>query len=241
MLSTVEANVKDQYLISIRLIERLHRRFLDVIKAELDRLGIEDINNVQTLILFNINEEQLTVGELTVRGYYLGSNVSYNVKKLVENDYLIQERSSHDRRMTRVRLSDKGLELTARISELYQRNSRGARGRYVGDEQLRQTNQTLMSLERYWSSQISSGRRSGWSSPRNARSVPTSVGRGRLVQLLELSLQRFHPVAQLAHLGVQARGLSLPQLPRPGLARCLRCPSAASPRPLNGRNMLAAR
>ena len=105
--------MKEQYLISIRLIERLHRRFLDVIKAELDRLGIEDINNVQTLILFNINEEQLTVGELTVRGYYLGSNVSYNVKKLVENDYLIQERSSHDRRMTRVRLSPKGLDLTA--------------------------------------------------------------------------------------------------------------------------------
>ena len=100
--------MKEQYLISIRLIERLHRRFLDVIKAELDRLGIEDINNVQTLILFNINEEQLTVGELTVRGYYLGSNVSYNVKKLVENEYLIQERSSHDRRMTRVRLSPEG-------------------------------------------------------------------------------------------------------------------------------------
>ena len=100
--------MKEQYLISTRLIERLHRRFLDVIKAELDRLGIEDINNVQTLILFNINEEQLTVGELTVRGYYLGSNVSYNVKKLVENDYLIQERSAHDRRMTRVRLSAEG-------------------------------------------------------------------------------------------------------------------------------------
>ena len=157
MQSKVEADVKEQYLISIRLIERLHRRFLDVIKAELDRLGIEDINNVQTLILFNINEEQLTVGELTVRGYYLGSNVSYNVKKLVENDYLIQERSSHDRRMTRVRLSPKGLDLTARISELYQRNSEELSGKFVGEEQLRQTNQALMSLERYWSSQISYG------------------------------------------------------------------------------------
>jgi hypothetical protein len=73
--------VKDDYLVTIRLIERLHRRFLDVIKTELDRLGIEDINNVQTLILSNINEDQLTVGELTIRGYYLGSNVSYNVKK----------------------------------------------------------------------------------------------------------------------------------------------------------------
>jgi DNA-binding MarR family transcriptional regulator len=149
--------VKEQYLITIRLIERLHRRFLDVIKAELDRLGIEDINNVQTLILFNINEEQLTVGELTVRGYYLGSNVSYNVKKLVENDYLLQERSSHDRRMTRVRLSPKGLDLTARIGELYQRNSEELTGKYVGEDQLRQTNQALTSLERYWSSQISYG------------------------------------------------------------------------------------
>jgi DNA-binding MarR family transcriptional regulator len=156
-LTTIEANVKDQYLISIRLIERLHRRFLDVIKAELDRLGIEDINNVQTLILFNINEEQLTVGELTVRGYYLGSNVSYNVKKLVENEYLIQERSSHDRRMTRVRLAPKGLDLTSRISDLYQRNSEELAGKYVAEDQLRQTNQALMSLERYWSSQISYG------------------------------------------------------------------------------------
>lgn len=149
--------MKDQYLISIRLIERLHRRFLDVIKTELDRLGIEDINNVQTLILFNINEEQLTVGELTVRGYYLGSNVSYNVKKLVENEYLIQERSSHDRRMTRVRLSPKGLDLTTKIGELYQRNSDELAAKYLVEDQLKQANQVLMGLERYWSSQISYG------------------------------------------------------------------------------------
>ena len=115
--------MKEQYLVTTRLIERLHRRFLDVIKAELDRLSILDINNVQTLILFNISEDQLTVGELTRRGYYLGSNVSYNVKKLVENGYLIQKRSEHDRRETRVSLSEKALELTARINELYQRNA----------------------------------------------------------------------------------------------------------------------
>ena len=122
--------MKQSYLETIRLIERLHRRFLDVIKTELDRLGIEDINNVQALILSNISNEQLTVGELTARGYYLGSNVSYNVKKLVENAYLNQERSPHDRRMTRVRVSDKGLE------------------------QLSATNQVLSALERYWSNYI---------------------------------------------------------------------------------------
>ena len=143
--------VKQSYLETIRLIERLHRRFLDVIKTELDRRGVEDINNVQTLILFNINEEQLTVGELTARGYYLGSNVSYNVKKLVENGYLQQERSPHDRRMTRVRLSEKGLELTQKIDELYQRQASELGEGIVSAEQLSEINRVLHAVERYWS------------------------------------------------------------------------------------------
>ncbi len=147
--------MKEQYLITIRLIERLHRRFLDVIKTELDRLGVHDINNVQTLILSNIGEEELTVGELTARGYYLGSNVSYNVKNLVENGYLIQERSPHDKRQMRVRLSDKGLQLTAQIDRLYARNADELNGRVVTVEQLRDLNQSLLGIERYWSSLIS--------------------------------------------------------------------------------------
>ena len=150
--------MKEQYLISIRLIERLHRRFLDVIKAELDRFGIEDINNVQTLILSNIAEEQLTVGELTVRGYYLGSTVSYNVKKLVESGYLLQERSVHDKRQTRVKLSPKGLDLTARIDKLYEKNAKELDGKLVTSDQLKQLNATLIGLERYWSDLITFAR-----------------------------------------------------------------------------------
>ncbi len=150
--------MKQNYLDTIRLIERLHRRFLDVIKTELDRLGIEDINNVQSLILSNISSEQLTVGELTARGYYLGSNVSYNVKKLVENGYLNQERSPHDRRMTRVRVSGKGLELCTRIDELYQINASELEREVVTQDQLTSTNQVLNAIERYWSNYISYSR-----------------------------------------------------------------------------------
>ena len=150
--------MKQSYLETIRLIERLHRRFLDVIKTELDRLGIEDINNVQALILSNISNEQLTVGELTARGYYLGSNVSYNVKKLVENGYLNQERSPHDRRMTRVRVSEKGLELCERIDELYRRNAAELEREVIGQEQLAAANQVLSALERYWSNYITYSR-----------------------------------------------------------------------------------
>lgn len=141
--------MKDIYTESILLIERLHRRFLDVVKTELDRLKIDDINNVQTLILYNISGEQLTIGELTNRGYYLGSNVSYNVKKLVENGYLVQERAPHDKRSTRIKLSEKGLQLCKRIDELYQRNVEMISKEIEGSA-LDVLNKTLSQLERFW-------------------------------------------------------------------------------------------
>lgn len=142
--------MKNIYTETILLVERLHRRFLDVIKTELDRLRIDDINNVQTLILYNISGEQLTVGELTNRGYYLGSNVSYNVKKLVENEYLVQEKSPHDKRSTRVRLSDKGLELCEKVDALYERNVEDLIKEDPTLESLKETNKTLHELERFW-------------------------------------------------------------------------------------------
>lgn len=141
--------LKQVYTESILLIERLHRRFLDVIKTELDRMKIDDINNVQTLILYNISGEQLTIGELTNRGYYLGSNVSYNVKKLVENGYLVQERAPHDKRSTRIKLSDKGLKLCEKIDELYQRNVEHV-AKLMDVNALKTLNTTLGQLERFW-------------------------------------------------------------------------------------------
>lgn len=146
--------MKATYIQSILLIERLHRRFLDVIKTELDRLKIEDINNVQTLILYNINNEQLTIGELTNRGYYLGSNVSYNVNQLVENGFLMKERSPHDKRSTRVKLSDKGLALCAKIDELYQRNVNALQQSKPDMGGLTSMNATLQQLEQFWTNYI---------------------------------------------------------------------------------------
>src|SRR5713226_588958 len=110
------------YLEVIALVERLHRHFLEVVKLELDGLGVHDINNVQGLMLFNIGDAEMTVGELTLRGCYLGSNVSYNVKKMVENDYLVQERSVHDRRSIHVRLTEKGRGLRDRLTVMHKRH-----------------------------------------------------------------------------------------------------------------------
>src|ERR1700758_4840160 len=110
------------YLEAISLVERLHRQFLEVVKLELDGLGIHDINNVQAMMLFNIGDAEMTVGELTLRGCYLGSNVSYNVKKMVENGYLVHQRSVHDRRSIHVRLTEKGTKLRDRVSVMLQRH-----------------------------------------------------------------------------------------------------------------------
>lgn len=145
--------MKQVYTESILLIERLHRRFLDVVKAELDRLKIDDVNNVQTLILYNISGEQLTIGELTNRGYYLGSNVSYNVKKLVENGYLIQEKAPHDKRSTRIKLSEKAVNLCKRVDALYQRNI-DTLSKETTEPELFSLNKTLTSLENFWTHYI---------------------------------------------------------------------------------------
>jgi DNA-binding MarR family transcriptional regulator len=144
-----------EYLQGLRLIERLHRLLLDVIKDEFDRHGGAELNSVQALLLYNIGDSELTAGELKTRGYYLGSNVSYNLKKLVDMGYLHYKRSEVDRRSVRVSLTDKGKEACDVVSRLYQRQlgSIEAVGE-VGREDFQALNRALVRLERFWSDQI---------------------------------------------------------------------------------------
>lgn len=143
--------MKTSYLQTIQLVERLHRQCLELVKAELERQAIRDLNNVQALILFNIGEEELTVGELTQRGYYLGSNVSYNVKKLVENGYLIQQRSLHDRRSFHVKASERGLAVYQHLSALFERHVAEMPDAGFTADTLNETGRVLANLLRFWS------------------------------------------------------------------------------------------
>lgn len=146
--------VRNAYYEIVLLIERVHRHFLEVIKTELDRAGIQDINNIQALILHNIGTDEMTVGELTARGYYLGSNVSYNVKKMVENQYLLQERSPHDRRSVRIKLSPKGLALHKNIGQILEKQSLSLADAKVSSEELATACEALRKLERFWTGMI---------------------------------------------------------------------------------------
>ena len=150
-----EETFRSEYLRALRMIERLHRLLLDVIKDEFDREGGADINSVQALLLNNMGDDELTAGELKTRGYYLGSNVSYNLKKLVEMGYLHYKRSDKDRRSVRVSLTPKGVEAREIIQKLYQRQLTSVEA--VGQislEDFKSLNKALVRLERFWTDQV---------------------------------------------------------------------------------------
>ena len=150
-----QAPVQPLYLEALTLVERLHRRLLDVIKDEFDRRGRADINSVQALLLYNIGDKELTAGELRTRGYYLGSNVSYNLKKLVELGFLDHQRSRVDRRSVRIRLTPQGQEIRRIVDALYQKHVKTVEQvGGINSEEFATLNKALHRLERFWTDQI---------------------------------------------------------------------------------------
>ena len=148
-------SIRRHYLETLNLVERLHRQLLDVIKDELDRRDEREINSVQALLLFNVGDQELTAGELRTRGHYLGSNVSYNLKKLVESGYIHHERSEADRRSVLVRLTPKGEVVRDMLRELFDRHlaSLEAVGN-GGSTDMEAMNVTLKRMERFWIDQV---------------------------------------------------------------------------------------
>lgn len=143
------------YLESLALVERLHRLLLDVIKDEFERLGVLEINPVQALLLFNIGENEVTAGELKSRGYYQGSNVSYNLKKLVDMGYMHHQRSEIDRRSVRVRLTEKGRRVRSMLGDLFLRHADILESRGLIDAAgIEDINSALRRMERFWTEQI---------------------------------------------------------------------------------------
>ncbi len=148
-------DIRPVYLEALTLVERLHHRLLDIIRDEFDRRNREDINPVQALLLYNIGDSEVTASELRTRGYYLGSNVSYNVKKLVELGFLHYARSRLDRRAVRISLTPKGQEVHDIVARLYDRQAAAVEKiGGVSREAFRDMNAALDRLERFWVDQI---------------------------------------------------------------------------------------
>lgn len=155
VLNAPKTDFAARYLDSLSMIERLHRLLLDVIKDEFERVGVLEINPVQALLLFNIGENEVTAGELRSRGYYQGSNVSYNLKKLVELGYMHHQRCHVDRRSVRVRLTEKGRNVQRTVQDLFLRHADGISAKSVlSREGMDDLSHNLKRIERFWTDQI---------------------------------------------------------------------------------------
>jgi DNA-binding MarR family transcriptional regulator len=171
---------QSEFLEVFVLAERLHRQFLEAIQLELDTLNIRDINNVRALMLLNIGDAEMTVSELLWRGCYLGSNVSYNLKKLTEAGYVVQERSAHDKRVIMVRSSEKGAELCVLLEAMNHRHVQALTKGNFRMEDLITTRQMLRTLQRFWSRE-GQGDVGGasWEAPtQSVDSVPSGIRQG---------------------------------------------------------------
>ena len=150
-----ESDHRERYLESLHLVERLHRLLLDLVKDEFERLGIDDLTPVQAMILYNLGGAEVTAGELRSRGMYQGSNVSYNLKKLVTMGYVHHERSDTDRRSVRVRLTEQGTHIRQVITALFTRHAEGLHmSGVLDDPPQEQVTRQWRRIERYWADQI---------------------------------------------------------------------------------------
>jgi DNA-binding MarR family transcriptional regulator len=136
-----------------RLIERMHRRFLDVVRLEMSRLGVRDISPVQIMMLSNIGDEDISVRDLIERGYYLGSNASYNLKQLVEAGYVDREISARDRRSARLKATAKGREVLEKLSGLELQWAEPVM-KNTDTPTIESTHRLLRQLERCWSDAV---------------------------------------------------------------------------------------
>ncbi|MEQ8320442.1 MAG: MarR family transcriptional regulator [Rhodospirillales bacterium] len=146
-----------EYIELTLLIERLHRRFLDVLRTELKNLGIRDINGVQALMLTNIGEGEIIIRDLIERGYYQGSNVSYNIKKLTDYGYLEQARAQHDKRSITVRLTNKGHAVVVGIRAMEEKNGIRFEDAINNGTSIGEAANMLRKLERTWDEYIRYG------------------------------------------------------------------------------------
>jgi DNA-binding MarR family transcriptional regulator len=169
----------DDFLEAVVLAERLHRQFLEFIQLELDALRLRDINNVRAMIVINIGRAEMSASELLWRGCYLGSNVSYNLRKLTETGYVTQSRSAHDRRVTMVRNSVKGVALCALLNERVAGRLETLAKGGLKTEDIATARWSLLGLQQFCA--LAAGSRGAGPAEKGGRDGPTRPGRPELV------------------------------------------------------------
>lgn len=138
-------------------VERIYRRFADLLRVDLIRLGKDDISPAQVALLFTIGEDELSVRDLLDRGHYMGSNASYNLKQLAESGYVERQVMARDRRSARLKLTAKGLELCQALNELHAEYHDAVTNNLEDQQEMETALRTLRRLEEFWTQTLRYG------------------------------------------------------------------------------------
>ena len=150
-----QAELLAGYRSCLSYIERLHRLLLDIIKDEFERLRIHDVTGPQALLMFNVGDSEVTIGELKARGFYLGSNASYTIKKLVDGGYVVNERCDVDKRVTRMKLTESGVEIVEIVAQLLARHALSfGQNDLIESSDFRSMERSMRTLEHFWTDKI---------------------------------------------------------------------------------------
>ncbi len=113
----MDKNMKSTLIKANDVFSRISSVFMEIIRLEIERIGVYNLTAAQYIILQHLGNDRIPVGDLSLRSSYFGTNISYNVRKMVENEYIIQEKSQHDQRTHYVSISPKSKELIAKIDQ----------------------------------------------------------------------------------------------------------------------------
>ena len=151
--------MKNECIEFAMLSEKVYRTFLELIKHELDVAGISDINPIQASVLLNIDENTITMSEVISRGYYMGSNASYNLKKMINNGYINQMQSEYDKRTSFLKLTNKGKDLLSKLKDKITEHAISLDGKMKDKMTLSKMNGFLRNVDNYWKNIIVMGHR----------------------------------------------------------------------------------
>jgi DNA-binding MarR family transcriptional regulator len=137
------------YLRIFSLSENLNHTFLQSLKRNLVKNKINDINSIQCLILYNIGTKKINVSDIKNQNYYIGSNVTYNLQKMIENNYLIKEKSLLDGRNQEIKLSKKGLSLYMQLNQIFSEWNKNIKNNGFSEKDIEEGEKALLRLKAY--------------------------------------------------------------------------------------------
>lgn len=140
------------YIKLVRLVDRAHRQFMELVQVELTkRLQEPAITPVQAMILMNLADQEMTVGEFTQRGCYLGTKISHHLDKMLESGHIERRKSDNDKRLILVRATEKGRLLQDRLSAAFAAHAeRMTRQTSLQDDRLPELVSSLSAARDFW-------------------------------------------------------------------------------------------